>query len=358
MKNSKYIFTLVIYLLFFSWNTFAQDLADTVLAGTSNKMYMVKLTPGSTYAWECKGGDILLGQGTNRILVNWSKHPGKYKISIRETNFNGCIGEPVHLNVVLKAKGSELQEFVLNVCQNENLYLNAPNNLFYKTSNGYFTNSIAFRATEDRVLPLFKVSNNEAIDSTVQRVFVNEIPKANFDFNQNEYLLNESINVYFKNSKNDLVEWVLNDSLKIKGNYLNIPLTKLGLNKLQLIVQNASGCVDSLQKEFYVKKIEGSSIPAAEAPEIKFPTIFSPNKDGVNDYLRAFTTNQQLIKEFSLNIFDRWGALMYTTFDPNFEWNGTHKGDELADGIYVLNYSGSFTTGAKFEGTKKVTLNR
>jgi len=55
-------------------------------------------------------------------------------------------------------------------------------------------------------------------------------------------------------------------------------------------------------------------------PEFELPNIFTPNKDGVNDFFQAIKVRQ--IKEINLSIVDRWGHLVYTTKDPYFKWDG------------------------------------
>lgn len=56
-------------------------------------------------------------------------------------------------------------------------------------------------------------------------------------------------------------------------------------------------------------------------PLFELPNIFSPNNDNANDLYKAIKVRQ--IKEIDLNIFDRWGNLVYKTNDPYFKWDGT-----------------------------------
>lgn len=56
-------------------------------------------------------------------------------------------------------------------------------------------------------------------------------------------------------------------------------------------------------------------------PEFELPNIFTPNGDDKNDNYQAVKVRQ--IKEIDLNIYDRWGNLVYKTNDPYFKWDGT-----------------------------------
>ena len=54
---------------------------------------------GSTYKWEIEGGTIISGQGTDKIKIKWTGKP--IRISLQETNKNGC-------------QGSKVEEFISN----------------------------------------------------------------------------------------------------------------------------------------------------------------------------------------------------------------------------------------------------
>ena len=67
-------------------------------------------------------------------------------------------------------------------------------------------------------------------------------------------------------------------------------------------------------------------------PEFELPNIFSPNKDGANDFFKAVKVRQ--IKEIDLAIVDRWGNLLYKTKDPYFQWDGAsiQSKESVSDG--------------------------
>lgn len=58
--------------------------------------------------------------------------------------------------------------------------------------------------------------------------------------------------------------------------------------------------------------------------DILVPEAFSPNGDGSNDKLQYFTVG---ISSFTVfRIFNRWGQLLFESFDENIYWDGTFKG--------------------------------
>ena len=81
-------------------------------------------------------------------------------------------------------------------------------------------------------------------------------------------------------------------------------------------------------------------IDVRDVRKIYIPNAFSPNQDGVNDYFTILgaSPNVQQINNFS--VYSRWGELIYQVknFQPNdtqYAWDGTFRGKELADGIYI-----------------------
>ena len=63
------------------------------------------------------------------------------------------------------------------------------------------------------------------------------------------------------------------------------------------------------------------------------PNIFSPNDDGISDRWHIFLPC--LWQHYRLEIFDRWGHLVYATKDYTKGWDGTVKGQIAQDGVYI-----------------------
>jgi gliding motility-associated-like protein len=65
------------------------------------------------------------------------------------------------------------------------------------------------------------------------------------------------------------------------------------------------------------------------------PNIFTPNGDGINDFMEPFlkNTNETVIELFQ--IFDRWGNVIYETDDSTPQWDGKFQGNMLNPGVYT-----------------------
>jgi gliding motility-associated-like protein len=61
------------------------------------------------------------------------------------------------------------------------------------------------------------------------------------------------------------------------------------------------------------------------------PNAFSPNGDGQNDVLYV---RGKMIKDMTFRVFNRWGELMFESFDRGDGWDGTYKGKKMDPDVY------------------------
>ena len=64
----------------------------------------------------------------------------------------------------------------------------------------------------------------------------------------------------------------------------------------------------------------------------KIPNVFTPNGDGKND---VFHLESIGVRDFAIEIFNRWGELVFESNDQYFQWDGNNKqGKECPAGVY------------------------
>ena len=68
---------------------------------------------------------------------------------------------------------------------------------------------------------------------------------------------------------------------------------------------------------------------------IYIPNIFSPNRDGVNDFFVCAPARNVEILSFEMHLYDRWGAELFETFDYTKGWDGNYQDQDLNPGVYV-----------------------
>lgn len=68
-------------------------------------------------------------------------------------------------------------------------------------------------------------------------------------------------------------------------------------------------------------------------PNYSLPNTFTPNGDGQNDLFRPYP--YCFIDRVEFNVFNRWGQLVFTTTDPDINWDGNNlQGRALEEGTY------------------------
>lgn len=88
------------------------------------------------------------------------------------------------------------------------------------------------------------------------------------------------------------------------------------------IVSNQYGCWDT------------AYINVEVTPEHRFyvPNTFTPNGDGLND---VFMPAVMGAEQYHFMVFDRWGMLLFETYDLNSGWDGRFKGNKCQEDVYV-----------------------
>ncbi len=117
-----------------------------------------------------------------------------------------------------------------------------------------------------------------------------------------------------------------------------------GLNNLsyldnrQILHTSLAGCyavaaVDS----YYNESVLSNIICSDNCPLYKLPNVFTPNGDGIND-LFVPIPGYRFIQSIDLRILNRWGQVVFTTHDPEINWDGTdqNSGAKLAAGTYYF----------------------
>jgi len=89
-----------------------------------------------------------------------------------------------------------------------------------------------------------------------------------------------------------------------------------------LRVTTSHGCVDQICKMVEIDPF----------PTIFAPNAFTPNGDGNNE---VFMIRVTYATKFLLEIFDRWGELIYEGTDPLEGWDGTYMGNRVQEDVYV-----------------------
>lgn len=68
-------------------------------------------------------------------------------------------------------------------------------------------------------------------------------------------------------------------------------------------------------------------------PSYTLPNTFTPNGDGSNELFKPFP--YRFIANVEFKVFNRWGALVFETTNPDLDWDGKNlSGKDLKEGVY------------------------
>jgi gliding motility-associated-like protein len=97
---------------------------------------------------------------------------------------------------------------------------------------------------------------------------------------------------------------------------VDFPSTEPGTYQVCLIAESVEGCLDTICKYVIID----------DEFLIYVPNAFTPDNDGVNDIFTPVLNGYDPF-DYQLQIFDRWGELIFESSHPTIGWDGTVKGN-------------------------------
>ena len=117
------------------------------------------------------------------------------------------------------------------------------------------------------------------------------------------------------------VSWNWTPAASLSCTACENPVANPTQNTLYTVTVKATdGCEDTAQTNIIVRRTN-----------VYIPSAFTPNNDGVNDVAEVFAINP---KSFSFKIYNRWGELVFESYDVSNKWNGTFKGEDCPQDNY------------------------
>lgn len=113
-----------------------------------------------------------------------------------------------------------------------------------------------------------------------------------------------------------------------------------GNSALQISVSPVTSTIYSFTQTdscFTTKDYVNVSTEYCNSPVVSPPNIFTPNEDEINDTWLPSIKNEISLKDYSLEIFNRWGIQIFKTKNTKDSWDGrTTSGIECAEGTYYF----------------------
>ena len=190
---------------------------------------------------------------------------------------------------------------------------------------------------------------------------VNQNPTTIFNAYPTNIVNNEQVVVFYNYSFYDVTDfWRFGDGHTSTEENPYHKYENPGSYTVSLTTTSSEGCVDSAV-------LETPIIVAWKTGYIKFPNVFTWNRTGPNggewkegvypemDFIfRPFCEN---VIEYQLQIFNRWGVLIFESYDLNKGWDGYFGDGNLAlEGVYVWKVKGKYADGNYFDKVGDVTF--
>ncbi len=151
-----------------------------------------------------------------------------------------------------------------------------------------------------------------------------EVKRPDANFRPITYPMYIGLPITFQNltENGNSYEWDLGDGSTSTMTHPNETYSDTGTYDVTLIAMDQYGCLDTITK----------TIRILDEFYLYIPNSFTPDRNRHNDVFRVSTIG---VVEFHIQIFNRWGELVYTSDDKNFEWDGTYEGEPVPDATYV-----------------------
>lgn len=249
------------------------------------------------------------GATSNSIVVN---QPGWYWLNVQVGA--AC---PVRdsIFVSLDDFSTTARGIDTTVCSNESFFLEYPQGWIGFWPDGSFGRFFNFR---DPGLFIYEVQNENGcvrFDTLNLQLLGTDSIVELFSFSDTTVCAQEGLRVDFSTLNGDLF-WSDGRRSKIRTLYRN-------QRYLLRYEEDCLSTIDTLDL----------TVINCDTCALYFPNAFSPNGDGLNDFF--LLQSQCNFDSYQISISDRWGEQVFFSQDALQAWNGTFKGSDCSQGIYI-----------------------
>ncbi|MCG8699720.1 MAG: gliding motility-associated C-terminal domain-containing protein [Bacteroidales bacterium] len=299
----------------------------SVCAGDT-AVYGVKGYEGSEFVWAVEGGLIINGDGTDSITVRWGYNSGKYKIEVLERTISGCTNIPSDAIVELKVPVVDLGYDFVDFCQGDSVVIEPSVNMdeiySFKWSSGDST-ELTYVSDSSEVVWLYVKDTMGCTLSDTVYLTRHELPV--FNLGNDTALCDMTQPLSHDLSEFAWVTWYYLNAEDKRTDALEVfPIFDDAVDTLVCVVEDYNGCRTSdtlvLLPCDVTKLFEDAQ------------NTITPDGDGKNDTWKV--PHADLFPEAELEIFDRWGRMVFRANTILEQWDGTSKGRPLPMDSYYF----------------------
>lgn len=167
-----------------------------------------------------------------------------------------------------------------------------------------------------------------ATQTATNMICVHPVPLASFTFSPQQIFVNEpTIHLTNNSINNETNNWNFGDGTTsiVEAPDHTFPQDAGSNYLIELIVSTQFGCTDTAQQIVIIKD------------QILYyvPNTFTPDGDEFNNIFLPILTSGIDFSDFELKIYDRWGEILFESYDVNVGWDGTYHGKIVPQGTYT-----------------------
>lgn len=323
--------------------------SDTVCFGSSFDAYTVTNQPGYTYTWSTVG-NIVSGQGINTLNVDWSSEPAGFMpgaVQVTAYNAVGCSSLPSVFDLRIFNVTPSIAPMgpYCNTDACENLDAAPAGGTFYINGGQVTQFCPQFNGSTDSVIYVYTQSGCSFDDTTT--FVVNPQPNITSISPENYFIElcegdTASLTYTITSTLPGVVDWNFGGLSIQSGLTQSFSLSGFGIFTVTAILTTPEGCVSPT---------ETTTITVQECPNtlMYIPNTFTPDGNQYNQTWAPVFTSGFDPMEFHLTVFNRWGNIVWESYNHTAAWDGTYNNTKCQDGVYAYKvWFGDLKTDAKY----------
>jgi gliding motility-associated-like protein len=184
----------------------------------------------------------------------------------------------------------------------------------------------------EKVIRTYSVTDDCDNEIFVTQEFIvgDPFPDAAISASQTEFSIIDEVLVQFTNHTTGAVSYVWDfGDLSVHSNEFSpehlFPNTEPGNYLVEMIGISEFGCMDTAWVWIYVK----------DELLVFIPNSFTPDDDEFNQHFQPIFTSGFDPFNFHMVVYNRWGEVLFESYDASKGWDGTYHGELVPEGTYT-----------------------
>lgn len=310
----------------------------------SRATYGVSGYESSEFIWFIENGEIISGAGTDTVTVQWGYNTGEYRLEVLERTISGCTNVPSIALVEVKAPDVNLGFDFVEFCDQDSFTFDATGRYVEPFEIEWFNGSSepTYTTYTSEMIWVKVTDGDQCVRYDTVAVTVHPLPVVYIGRDTALCDINEPLQV-------DAGDYMFYDWRSEQGNYTYNPVYIYPPEELTdtiiLYATDYNNCTSS----------DTMVIIPCDVDKLfaEMPNTITPDGDGQNDTWKIPYVN--LFPEAELEVFDRWGRLVYRSTKVYEEpWDGKSKGKTLPMDSYYFVLKLNFQNAKPVVGTVNI----